>query len=214
MSAVSWAIGAAALVLGAIFIIPLTFRVRAAYGDDPNGRTPTLEVDLGITFEIGLGQKVTLWRARIPVGDLLRAEAARTLERIVKLAWAGPVRSVRPAPGSRRKMAVTLALATRVNWRNLTWQTRLGLSDAALTAVAAGALWAVKGSLASLALSRLRLGPGLPRIAVVPDFSGAGLWTRLEGIGVLRVGHIIFVLPQLAIGSRASGATLRGRRDD
>lgn len=84
--------------------------------------------------------------------------------------------------------------ASRTSTRclRLQWITRLGLDDAAATAVATGLAYAVIGTGLGLVqkyvdFSRCRV----TQISVIPSFSEAGLETSLSCILDLKVGHII-----------------------
>lgn len=71
------------------------------------------------------------------------------------------------------------------------WRTRVGLDDAMYTALAAGSIWAFKGSLLSFLSTRKQL--KLFTIEVQPDFSSQILTTHLNCILKVRIGHIILV---------------------
>jgi hypothetical protein len=189
-----WIALVAALVVAAVLAIPVEFRVHFRYVGLAAGEM--------IVFELGRRKGPGIWRASVSLGDLARTEAGRALGTLM---GREPVRG-----GGRRRTAIVLALARRARWRRLAWRTRLGFSDAASTALVAGTLWAVKGNLAALARSNLRLAPGLPEFLVVPDFAEPGLESSLEGIGVLRAGHIMLALPELALGAWRESTTQSG----
>ncbi len=183
-----------------------------------------------MVFEIGLFGRLAVWRLAVPLVNLVKGGARHALQALVERLAAGgngenrreaargqakaiqgPVKAVRGqakvAPSLPEVWSageaisdVLFGLTRRVRWSRLDWITTVGLRDAADTALTAGALWVVKGNLAAAARSRLRLAPGLPRFEVRPVFAAPGLESRLDGIGVLRVGHIIFALPGVASG--------------
>ena len=62
---------------------------------------------------------------------------------------------------------------------------RIGLPDAAQTALACGLARAAEGALGT------RIGPGAVRFAVNPDFSGGGIELAIWGIFSVRAGQII-----------------------
>lgn len=189
-----WIALVAALVVAAVLAIPVEFRVHFRYAGLAAGAT--------IVFELAPRKGRAIWRASVSLGDLGRTGAGRAF---------GALMGREPVGGGGRwRTAIVLALARRVRWRRLAWRTRIGLSDAASTALATGALWAVKGNLAALARSNLRLAPGLPEFLVEPDFAEPGLESSLEGIGVLRAGHIMLALPELALGSWRESTTQSG----
>ncbi|MBC7076514.1 MAG: DUF2953 domain-containing protein [Syntrophomonadaceae bacterium] len=73
----------------------------------------------------------------------------------------------------------------------LDWKTVVGLNDAMDTAIGAGTLWALKGSLVSLLSSRNRLQDIV--IEIEPDFAETKIWSRLDCILKIRIGYIILI---------------------
>lgn len=84
-----------------------------------------------------------------------------------KTAFSKRIRKLRIAAES--VLPVLPSFLRRLTLKKLRWHTRIGLSDAFSTAVAAGLLWGVKGSLVS-SLYRLVRPLSLPDLAVLPDF--------------------------------------------
>jgi hypothetical protein len=77
-----------------------------------------------------------------------------------------------------------------VSCEKLIWRTRLGTGDAALTSVAAGLLWHLKGQTYVYMQRRLKSVP-LPSFRVVPLYGREGLDIELECIFSIRVGNVI-----------------------
>ncbi len=188
-----WAaiLGVAAAAAVVLMCLPADFRVRFAFRGPGRGER--------VVFEIAALGGLSLWRVAVPLTDLVPGRVRRGFEAIV-----GRATRARLTLPEARSLGVTVAdvvvrLARQARWARLDWITTVGFQDAAATALTAGGLWVLKGNLAALARRRLRLAPGLPRIDVRPDFAGGGLESKLDGIGVLRVGHIIFALAGLAL---------------
>lgn len=83
-------------------------------------------------------------------------------------------------------------LLDRAEVRSLTWQTTIGVGDAALTALLGGVAWAVKGTLLASLQSRTRASSEDVAIAVSPSYSGKEFKTFLHCIFSLRVAHIMY----------------------
>lgn len=224
----------ALVALAALAAAPIHFRVRASYRAPGRGARGT--------FELSLLGGLAVWRIRVPLlrlersgeapavaafvgraiadryGAARREAAEQEEKKILTLSEARRAgRSVLVAAGALRHPA--LALLKRVSWSHLSWRTTLSLPDAAFTGLAAGGVWAVKGILAASLRGTLRLAGGQPEFEVTPEFEGRGTVSRFEGIGVLRVGHIILALPGLVRGlwrmrtfRAANGRRLSGRR--
>ncbi len=77
-----------------------------------------------------------------------------------------------------------------VSCEKLTWRTRLGTDDAALTSVAAGLLWQLQGVTYAYMQRRLKSVPQ-PSFRVVPLYGREGLDIELECIFSIRVGNVI-----------------------
>ncbi|MCL6580193.1 MAG: DUF2953 domain-containing protein [Firmicutes bacterium] len=192
-------------------------------------------------FEVGGFRRTTLWRVVVPLRDLVWSRLGQRLTDAARAALNPSVRAAgcrRPtaksleqaapaaARGARAVADAVLGVVRRVSWHRLAWTTKVGSGDAARTAILAGSLWALKGGVVAVARRYLRLAPGQPEVRVVADFDRAGLVSSVEGIGVVRVGHIMLALPGLAAGyldlwrarRRASGGhrprPAPGRRGD
>lgn len=77
---------------------------------------------------------------------------------------------------------------SHVKCTQIQWTTRVGLDDAADTAVAVGALWALKTTLLGLIFRRIRL-EARPRLAVEPQYNQAVFSTVVLCIAEIRLGY-------------------------
>lgn len=82
-------------------------------------------------------------------------------------------------------------VVSRVRCTSLVWNTAVGLSDAAQTAIATGVLWSLKTSLLSWLLRRLRL-ETQPRLKVMPAFNQWQFTTELLCKLQIRLGTVLF----------------------
>jgi hypothetical protein len=174
-----------------VVLVPVSYRIHGAFEGWSRGAK--------VVFEFSALRGRLAWRLAVPLAELLRRAVGS------RQAGGPGDRPAAPAHGGKAKedavrglTDLLLGLARKAVWRRLSWVTAVGLSDAAATALATGAVWAVKGNLAALAHGYLRFAPGQPEYDVTADFAGPGLRSRLTGIGVLRVGHIIGALPAAA----------------
>ncbi|MGE5552633.1 MAG: DUF2953 domain-containing protein [Betaproteobacteria bacterium] len=85
-----------------------------------------------------------------------------------------------------------LQLLDRVPWRteNLSWVTRIGAGDPALTGVLSGLLWSLKGSVFGILAKRMSF-ERQPVIRVLPDFESVTFRTTFRCIVRARVRDII-----------------------
>jgi len=79
----------------------------------------------------------------------------------------------------------------RVRCRELSWSTEIGAGDAAETALAAGLVWAAKGTLLGLGLQRFVKLEKLPVLSVKPLYGEMRFSTRFRCIFAIRLGHAI-----------------------
>lgn len=77
----------------------------------------------------------------------------------------------------------------RIQLRNLVWETSFSTGDVALTGVATGVLWAVKGWLLGITSSRFNM--QVARVEVWPQWDNCNLQTRFDCIVKTRLVHII-----------------------
>ncbi|WP_246277113.1 DUF2953 domain-containing protein [Neobacillus endophyticus] len=70
------------------------------------------------------------------------------------------------------------------------WETLMGIGDAAYTAMAAGALWTLKGSIIGLISHYLQL-KEMPKLSITPHFQAAVIQTRFTCMIQFRIGHAI-----------------------
>ncbi|MCM3569610.1 DUF2953 domain-containing protein [Neobacillus mesonae] len=78
----------------------------------------------------------------------------------------------------------------KIRIKKFEWQTNIGLGDAAHTAIAAGALWTLKGSITGLISRYLNL-MVMPQLTITPHFQAAVIQTSLSCIFQFRIGHAI-----------------------
>ncbi|MBS4216836.1 DUF2953 domain-containing protein [Bacillus sp. FJAT-49711] len=71
--------------------------------------------------------------------------------------------------------------------RKLEWHSTIGTGEAASSATAAGAIWAIKGALLSYVRSNLTF-KNSPIISVVPDFQGFSAQTKMQCMVDIKTG--------------------------
>ena len=92
------------------------------------------------------------------------------------------------------------------------WNTKLGTGGAAGTAIAAGSLWGLKGSLMALVAGHVEFSHP-PQIQVTPDFAASGLQTFLHCIFRIHIGHAIIVgLRSVINAASAKGVRIVGQQ--
>ncbi|MDN4072597.1 DUF2953 domain-containing protein [Fictibacillus terranigra] len=84
----------------------------------------------------------------------------------------------------------------KVKISEVRWDSRFGLGDAASTAVASGAIWALKGNVLGI-LSHFVSLKGVPSIQVIPVYQGTLTQTRLSCMISFKIGHAIVVMLQM-----------------
>ena len=82
-------------------------------------------------------------------------------------------------------------LLKRVVPSKIKWQTEIGLSDAAITGMSVGILWAVKSALLSNIYSCFALAPRPPEIRILPRFNEKTLVINIDCIFDVKIGYII-----------------------
>ncbi len=207
------------VILTAVYFLPVKFNFKYRY---QNG-TQDLEVKVTTFYDLlGLRRKIPL---------RMRKEQSFTLPWPFKgriplfEAEPGPV----PAYGRLKHGLKTLAFAvewvrdnrrlikyflTRLSWRYLRWETRLGLGEAGRTGPAAGAAWAVKGMVIGF-LKQNRLIPARrdsTLIRVIPEFNTRDLSIDLHCIFEVRTGHIMIVMLRFLVSLPRQYLWLKTRR--
>ncbi len=94
--------------------------------------------------------------------------------------WAVPI----VKPGARYLLSKSVI-------RHLSWQTRLGTGDAAVTGMLAGLAWGLNSTLFAWLTHRVRKIVDRPKISVVPVFAASAFALDIHCIFEVRVGHII-----------------------
>ncbi|ACV62920.1 hypothetical protein Dtox_2091 [Desulfofarcimen acetoxidans DSM 771] len=82
-------------------------------------------------------------------------------------------------------------LLKKVVPRDIKWRTEFGFSDAALTGISAGILWAVKSSLLSVLYRIFAPTTRLPEIKIIPRFNEKTLQINLDCIFDVKIGYIM-----------------------
>jgi len=126
---------------------------------------------------------LVVYRAQMPVLEF--AEDGWRLE--VEPTFLETYRSL-----SKQYAPILKFLLQHVEVRSLTWQSTIGVGDAALTALASGALWAVKGTVLGLVQSRTRAKDEDVVVVVFPSFRRLEFQTFLQCIFSLALVHIIY----------------------
>ncbi len=78
----------------------------------------------------------------------------------------------------------------KIRIKKFEWQTYIGLGDAAHTAIAAGAIWTLKGSIVGLLSRHLNL-VVMPHLVITPHFQATVIQTRLTCMFQFRIGQAI-----------------------
>lgn len=91
----------------------------------------------------------------------------------------------------RRWLTVAQETEKRGKFSRFTWGTVLGLENAALTGMATGILWGMKGTILGLLQRSYKLDRNKHHVMVLPSYNIPGWETMLDCIFTIRVGHII-----------------------
>lgn len=143
------------------------------------GQGPALNYRQHSQDALGGEQRVVRSKLLLKEGRKLQA-----IWRKLRPVW----QSYRPAAGY---------LLRHVHLDAFTWETKLGVDDAAATGLLVGAAWALKGSLLTLLQTKLRLGEDRASVTVAPSFSRSHFSTFLHCIFTIRIVHVINVQLQL-----------------
>ncbi len=102
------------------------------------------------------------------------------------------------SPGRRKKsrkgrdpFPVLRYLRQHVRWKGLTAATRVGLGDAAATAIAAGSLWGIQGALSATFAGCLGIPPRVIRLEVRPEFTRRILEVKIIASLQVRLGYLL-----------------------
>jgi len=82
-------------------------------------------------------------------------------------------------------------LLKRVVPSKIIWQTEIGLSDAAITGMSVGILWAVKSALLSNIYRYFAIAPRPPEISIIPKFNEKTLVINIDCIFNIKIGYVI-----------------------
>lgn len=78
----------------------------------------------------------------------------------------------------------------KIKIKKFEWHSLIGLGNAAHTGIAAGGLWAIKGSALGILSHNLSL-VAEPHISITPHFQATVIQTRISCIFQFRIGHAI-----------------------
>lgn len=170
-------------VIAAVYLL-LALRIHIGAEAAVRGTEASLSLNVGA---LGL---------RLHVDGELRREAKGLALRIGQ--GNAPLRLSRPTKAQtqhmRRLWPYALAAIRAGRFEGLALQVRLGLGDAAQTALAAGALRALLSALLAA------LGGGLPcMLRIVPDFKGTGLEAHGQGVFLFQAGDVMAAVMRAAL---------------
>ncbi|MUV39315.1 uncharacterized protein JNUCC1_03191 [Lentibacillus sp. JNUCC-1] len=80
----------------------------------------------------------------------------------------------------------------RIRCDRLKWHTNIGLSEADLTAIAAGGLWSVKSTLIAVLMKHMQTRKK-PEIYITPNFKTTDFSSSLEGKFSITIGQMIYM---------------------
>ena len=86
---------------------------------------------------------------------------------------------------------VMLYFIKKLKPQQLYWQTRIGLPDAALTAMALGWVWSIKGLVLAIIYHYLGLSATKPVVVVTPDFSKPAFVFLINSVFTVRTGYLL-----------------------
>jgi hypothetical protein len=75
--------------------------------------------------------------------------------------------------------------------QQLYWKTRIGLPNAALTAMAVGWVWSIKGLVLAIIYHFLGLPATKPVVVVMPDFSKPAFVFLINSVFTVRAGYFL-----------------------
>lgn len=132
--------------------------------------------------------------ARLELVDLNRDKLLKEKRKLAKI---GGLKGRSKRLRKLRKLAAAAHLGQwakaalkRVHCSDVHWSTEIGTGEAADTAVAAGMIWALKGTLLGYALHFVKL-EQQPVLTVTPLFGSMRFTTRFRCIIRMRLGHAI-----------------------
>lgn len=178
----------------------------------------TAEVKLGETGREVLEMERTtawqeLWQNAMTVGKLIQRYRF-VLDFIYAFVYGLPPEK-KYMPLGQRSLGYLMALISSItrHVEEFRWRTRVGVGDAAVTAIITGSLWTIKTT--TLALLQ-GLSPCLPsnvHLEVLPDFEQRRVKVDLSCIFRLNIGHIMIAgLRNLARAGIKKGVNLIGQR--
>jgi hypothetical protein len=89
-------------------------------------------------------------------------------------------------------------LFARIKCTNLSWNTRIGLEDAPVTAFMVGVVWAIKSTLVGFGHQYVQMKQA-PIITVVPQYNILDFSTELLIVGKIRIAYVLMAAMRLFI---------------
>ncbi|HAG09704.1 MAG TPA: hypothetical protein DCK87_09140 [Desulfotomaculum sp.] len=86
---------------------------------------------------------------------------------------------------------VMLYFIKKLKLQQLYWQTKIGLSDTAFTAMAIGWIWSIKGLFLAIIYRYLGLPATKPVVVVTPDFSKPAFIFLINSVFTVRAGYFL-----------------------
>lgn len=155
---------------------------------------------MGIRREI-TGVDGEEWRVRYArrtatvAGDRTLDEQTRRLTRAdVRRQWRQMHRFLRRFRDARRALR---AFTQHITCERLSWESRIGTGDAALTGMLTGLAWVAKGAVLATVTRYVRL-KAVPNVRVIPAFHETTLSSRLTCMLRIRIGQAILAMAKLA----------------
>lgn len=177
LSAMVWLSAGAAAVCLLAALLASDIQIEASLKRKQNDDT----VRIRVTALFGLVRRQKVMRV-LPMGD-----------------GAGPVKPFLAFTKTIRKLGPWVTeTALRVRCEEFVWVTRIGLGDAASSAIAAGAVWSVKSPLVGVFARLVRM-QAMPRLAVLPLFNETRFETDLHGRFSIRTASALAAVFRLVV---------------
>lgn len=135
----------------------------------------------------GLAQGILVKKEHVnETGDRLMGEKSETVDKDKIITYFRKVREILKGTFDMREWIMDSM--AKVTCTRFVWSTRVGLGDAAETAILTGVIWTLKSSAVTYLFRRVKRGTK-PRLAVVPEYAKAHFSTEVSCIGKIRLGH-------------------------
>ena len=209
MSGQLWgALAGVAFLLGALALYALVRRARLrfeVYYDRPQGEPEVFRFVVWLPPFFRLqwvsrpteegpevrSQREPDWREAAAKGRTAIREL-RVVERTLVSLFRHELAFLEAGASPKRGLRFGLRLLEQVPWeaKELSWVTRVGAGDAALTGMVCGLLWAFKGTAFGVLAERMTFARR-PVVRVLPDFQAVAFRTTFRCIVEARLGDII-----------------------